>query len=133
MEISTVSSNLYHLTSQQTKQQFERKESETNMMDIIGQKQQNEVIIDHLKNNEENSKQDFDVKNFVEMIENINNSILKPPTELKLSIHEKTKRINVKIINAETKEVIKEIPPEKMLDMVAKMWELAGLFVDERT
>ena len=32
----------------------------------------------------------------------------------------------------ETKEVIKELPPEKTLDMIAKAWELAGLLVDEK-
>jgi len=48
------------------------------------------------------------------------------------SIHEKTHRIMVKVIDTETKEVIKEIPPEKILDMVAQMWEMAGILVDER-
>ena len=38
----------------------------------------------------------------------------------------------VKVINSETNEVIREIPPEKILDLVAKMWELAGILVDER-
>jgi flagellar protein FlaG len=28
--------------------------------------------------------------------------------------------------------VIKELPPEKTLDMIAKVWELAGLMVDEK-
>lgn len=46
--------------------------------------------------------------------------------------HEATHRITIKIIDKETDEVIKEIPPEKMLDMIAKTWELAGLLVDER-
>jgi len=36
------------------------------------------------------------------------------------------------IINDETDEVIREIPPEKILDMVAKMWELAGIMVDRK-
>ena len=31
-----------------------------------------------------------------------------------------------------TNEIIREIPPEKILDMVAKMWDTAGLIVDER-
>ena len=31
-----------------------------------------------------------------------------------------------------TKEVIKEFPPEKTLDMIAKVWEMAGLMVDEK-
>ena len=47
-------------------------------------------------------------------------------------IHEKTNRITVKIVDKDTKEVIKELPPEKMLDMIAKVCEYAGLFVDEK-
>lgn len=47
-------------------------------------------------------------------------------------IHEKTNRITVKIVDKKTKEVIKELPPEKMLDMIAKVWEYAGLVVDEK-
>ena len=38
----------------------------------------------------------------------------------------------VKIIDKDTKKVLKEIPPEKTLDMIAKVWELAGLMVDEK-
>jgi flagellar protein FlaG len=34
-------------------------------------------------------------------------------------------------VNRETGEVIREIPPEKFLDMVAKLQELAGILVDE--
>ncbi|MDD4707168.1 MAG: flagellar protein FlaG, partial [Firmicutes bacterium] len=40
--------------------------------------------------------------------------------------------IMVKVINDETDEIIREIPPEKILDMVAKIWELAGLMVDRK-
>ena len=52
---------------------------------------------------------------------------------MKFSIHEKTNEIMVKIIDNETKEVIREIPPEKMQDMFASMLELAGLLVDEKS
>ncbi len=47
-------------------------------------------------------------------------------------IHEKTNRITIKIVDKKTKEVIKELPPEKMLDMIAKIWETSGLIVDEK-
>ena len=47
-------------------------------------------------------------------------------------ILEKTHRVTVKIVDKQTKEVIKELPPEKTLDMIAKMWEYAGLIVDEK-
>jgi flagellar protein FlaG len=53
-------------------------------------------------------------------------------SEAVFGIHEDTNRITIKIVDKTTKETIKELPPEKTLDMIAKVWELAGLMVDER-
>ncbi|MDF2667951.1 MAG: flagellar protein FlaG [Paenibacillus sp.] len=53
-------------------------------------------------------------------------------TELNFSVHKVTKQIMVKIMERDTGRVIREIPPEKMQDFVAKLWELAGILVDER-
>lgn len=61
-----------------------------------------------------------------------NKVLFKNNTHLKFEIHEKTKEVMVRIIEDETGEVIKEIPPEKMLDMIAKLWEIAGIIVDEK-
>ena len=47
-------------------------------------------------------------------------------------IHEESKRWMVQVINTETGEVIKEIPPEKILDMVARLDQFVGLVIDER-
>ena len=47
-------------------------------------------------------------------------------------IHDGTNRVTIKIVDKDTKEVIKELPPEKTLDMIAKAWEMAGILVDER-
>lgn len=47
-------------------------------------------------------------------------------------IHEATNRVMIKIVDKDTKEVIKEFPPEKTLDMIAKVWEMAGIMVDEK-
>lgn len=46
--------------------------------------------------------------------------------------HEETKRVTIKVFDKETEEIIREIPPEKTLEMIEKMWELAGLLVDEK-
>lgn len=46
--------------------------------------------------------------------------------------HDETNRVTIKIVDKDTKETIKEIPPEKTLDLIAKAWELAGILVDER-
>lgn len=53
-------------------------------------------------------------------------------TECQYGIHEATQRVTLKIVDKETKEVLKELPPEKTLEMIAKVWEMAGLLVDEK-
>ena len=53
-------------------------------------------------------------------------------SEAIFGIHEETNRVTIKIVDKESKKVIKELPPEKTLDMIAKVWEIAGLLVDER-
>ncbi len=53
-------------------------------------------------------------------------------SEAIFGVHEDTNRVTIKIVDKETKEIIKEFPPEKTLDMIAKVWEMAGLFVDEK-
>ena len=65
-------------------------------------------------------------------IEEANKSFALTQTSFEFSIHDRTKEIMVKVFNKETGEVIREIPPEKILDMVAQIWELAGLLVDEK-
>lgn len=53
-------------------------------------------------------------------------------TRCEYSYHKKTNRVSIKVLDADTQEVIREIPPEKSLDMLQKMWELAGILVDEK-
>jgi flagellar protein FlaG len=53
-------------------------------------------------------------------------------TELDFSVHKATNQIMVKVLERDTGRVIREIPPEKMLDFVAKLWEMAGILVDEK-
>lgn len=53
-------------------------------------------------------------------------------SEAVFGIHEDTNRVTIKIIDKSTKEVLKELPPEKTLDMIAKVWEMAGILIDEK-
>ncbi len=63
-------------------------------------------------------------------VEKLNKSMTN--SEAVFGIHEATNRVTIKIIDKDTKEVLKELPPEKTLDMIAKAWELAGILVDEK-
>lgn len=51
--------------------------------------------------------------------------------DLQFSVHEKTHRVMVKLVDDSTKEVLKEIPSEEFLDMVAKIQEYVGMLVDK--
>lgn len=53
-------------------------------------------------------------------------------SEAVFGIHEGTNRVTIKIVDKDSKKVIKELPPEKTLDMIAKVWEMAGILVDEK-
>lgn len=70
---------------------------------------------------------DSSLKNAVEQI-NRNSA----NTEAVFGYHEGTHRVTIKIVDKDTKEVKKEYPPEKTLDMIQKVWEMAGLMVDEK-
>ena len=53
-------------------------------------------------------------------------------SEAVFGIHEATNRVTIKIVDKDTKKVLKEYPPEKTRDMIAKVWEMAGLLVDKK-
>lgn len=82
----------------------------------------------------ETHKKEVSHDELVRAIGDINKSVRTYDRKLQYSIHEKTNTIMVKVIDISdgSDRVIREIPPEKILDMVAKMWELAGIIVDER-
>lgn len=63
-------------------------------------------------------------------VEQLNRNM--PHSEAVFGIHDGTNRVMIKIVDKDTKEVIKEFPPEETLDMIEKVWELAGIMVDER-
>ncbi|MDC3412232.1 flagellar protein FlaG [Aquibacillus sp. 3ASR75-11] len=66
------------------------------------------------------------------MVKAINDFLEPTKTALKYQFHEKLNEYYVTIINPETKEIIREIPPKKLLDVYASMAELMGFIVDEK-
>ncbi|WP_445323483.1 flagellar protein FlaG [Paenibacillus sp. FSL R7-0179] len=68
----------------------------------------------------------------IRTIERAVKSLQGPQTTLEISIHEKTHDIMVKVLNKDTGELIREVPREKTLDLVANMMELAGILIDEK-
>lgn len=68
-------------------------------------------------------------------IEKANKAISGVSKKFEYSVHKSTGDIVVKVLNAETNEVIREIPPEKLLDIVDKLQEISGAvgtIIDEK-
>lgn len=68
----------------------------------------------------------------VKALEKVLKALEGSSTTLEVSVHKETKAIMVKVFNKDTGELIRELPPEKTLDIVANMMEIAGIIVDEK-
>jgi len=67
-----------------------------------------------------------------EVIESMNAFMEPSHTSLKFELHEKLNDYYVQVIDDNTKEVVREIPSKKVLDMYAAMREFMGLMIDEK-
>lgn len=65
-------------------------------------------------------------------VEQANKSLEHYNRVIERSVHDVTHTVMYTVRDTITNEVIQEFPPKKIQDMIAKMWELAGLFVDEK-
>lgn len=52
--------------------------------------------------------------------------------QIHFKVHEASRRWMIQIIDTDKGEVIREIPPEEILDMLAQLDKMVGLLVDER-
>jgi len=120
-----------------------RIETTTTRVDTAGsgQKSQGETALSALRNvrltNEatpetDRWRQPVSKKTVAEAVDKANQAIQLVYTQLEFSIHEKTGEVMVKVRNSDSGEVIREIPPEKFLDMVACIWETLGIIIDEK-
>lgn len=101
--------------------------SKKNEIEIKDIKSQPESIQEKKEYNEE--KLEEDVK---ESVKDINDIIEKVKEDLSFEVHDETDRMMVKVIDRKTKEVIKELPPEEMLDLSARIHKMVGLLIDEK-
>lgn len=65
-------------------------------------------------------------------VDKLNELLKGEQTHVVYEVHDKLNDIMIKVVDEKTKEVILEVPPKKILDMVSKMMEKAGLLVDKK-
>lgn len=74
----------------------------------------------------------FQEKTIQNAIDAINAKLSGESTEVEISFHDKTKEMIIKLVDKESKETIREIPSEKIIDMIVSFCEMAGLYIDEK-
>jgi len=104
--------------------------SATPMMDVSTPVVAQSAESNTRQNDTNQQDEEKNLENIKKAVENLNKSMKN--TSAVYGIHEGTNRVTIKLVDKQTKEVIKELPPEKTLDMISKVWEMAGILVDEK-
>ncbi len=66
------------------------------------------------------------------MLERANRKLAAYDRRFEVSVHQRTRRIMVKVIDTMSDKVIREVPSERMLDALGALFDLAGIFVDKK-
>lgn len=84
------------------------------------------------ESNRETTELDVNEKEVKKSVEKLNKFLEDEKVHVEYEVHDKLNQLMIKIIDDNTKEVIQELPPKKILDMVAKMCEMVGILMDKR-
>lgn len=86
------------------------------------------------KSNEKEQQKDqkSDAARIKNAINDVNNKLKPTKTRCEFSYHEEVNRVSIKIRDRETNEIVREIPPEESIKVLEKIYEIAGLLVDEK-
>lgn len=71
-------------------------------------------------------------EDLVTATDNANKKIKDLKLNVELSYYKDTNQLIIKFVDSETKEIVKEYPPEKYLDMIQSLIDLAGLVVNKK-
>lgn len=106
--------------------------SENLNLEMVTNKEVQVKSIDKSDKSTNETKDKYNKSQVDKAIKRLNHFLTDDKTHAEYSVHKDLNRIMIKIIDDETDEVILEVPPENLVDMVAKMCELAGVLVDKK-
>ena len=109
-------------------------ETLTSTSHISKQQKQNIDNISSQKNEAQLAKQVKETTNekITRIAEAMDSYVQSIQRDLKMQVHEETGNIMVRVTSQDGNKVIREIPPKELLDLAARMEELAGVLFDEK-
>lgn len=78
---------------------------------------------------DQNQPSENEVKNITEELNNFMQSM---NTDIKFELHTKTNTLMIQVVDNESHKVLKEVPSHELLDMVAKIRDCIGAFLDKK-
>lgn len=87
--------------------------------------------LEAFNNPEASQREKLSEQQLQQAIDRLNKTMTTYNTELRFKLDKESGEMQVSVINSETKEVIRKIPPDKILQIVAHIKEMLGLIVDE--
>lgn len=72
-----------------------------------------------------------DIEQMENALQQINKTMEMYNTELRFSLHKESGEYYVRVINPKDDSVIREIPPKRILDIVAHVKEMLGIIIDK--
>ncbi len=93
------------------------------------QKQQERI---QLEDFEKHLLKPSDYNELKKKVDGVNQFLKTTNTNIKFNLHEELNEYYITIIDQDTNEVIKEVPPKRMLDFYASMVEAFGIFIDKK-
>lgn len=87
---------------------------------------------DEEKLDEVKGKKEPTEKQIKSALEQANHQAKMKQTACEFTYDEDTKRISITVKDKDTDEIIREIPGDETLEMISRIWELAGILIDEK-
>lgn len=131
LDVMKVSSYQNNVSQHSNVQESNISEKITEVFDSIVNNLHEDIKPDGNHNNNNNEAQASE-EHIKSEISKANSRLKSHNTKCEFGYHQETNRVTIKIVDKDTSEVIREVPPEQTLKMIQKMWELAGLLIDER-
>ncbi|MCM8710958.1 flagellar protein FlaG [Clostridium sp. SYSU_GA19001] len=102
-------------------------------VDSFGQAN-SEQFLQKFKNdsNKNTAGSDIKEKDLKNAVDKLNKFLEDNKTHAEYEVHDKLNDVMIKIVDDNTGKVIQEIPPKKILDMVAQMMEMVGVLFDKK-
>lgn len=106
--------------------------SHVSLNNIIGQQKTSGTKKEYDKPSQKVETSPPSINETITSVEKANKLLFKNNTHLKFDVNDESEKVIVRIIDDETGEVLKEIPDEDFVEMMHKLCEIAGIFIDER-